>query len=69
MNNKKKKLLYIKIKNSWRRPGKELEPFTITTSFQNGLPINPLYATNEIRMDFKKRNEIVKYGVMKVRGF
>lgn len=54
-SSKKRKLMYIQIKNSWREPGKSLLPFTITTYL------------GEIYMDFSKKDDIVKYGLMQVK--
>lgn len=63
LNNKTKKIRYIRIKNSWRFHHIGDEIIRITIGSNHGLPINPKYPKNQIVMDFKKRDEIVKYGV------
>lgn len=67
MNNTQKKLRYIRIKNSWRRPGQELSKFVITVGTQHNFEWNPKYPLSEIHMDFTKRDDIIKYGVKNVR--
>ena len=63
MNRKKKKLMYIRIKNSWRKYLTTSKIIDITTTFYHGLAHNPKYPLNKIIMNFKNRDEIVKYGV------
>lgn len=66
MNRKKRKLIYIRIKNSWRKELLHSNMIDITTCYSHGLPYNPKYPMNKIIMDFKNREEILKYGVMKI---
>lgn len=66
MNRKKKKLLYIRMKNSWLRCIDKDKMVYITTSYTH-YPHNPKYPLNQIVMDFKKREEIHKYGVLNVK--
>lgn len=63
MNRKKKKLIYITIKNSWRKHLTNTKVIDITTTGLHNLVPNPKYPLNRIIMDFKNRDEIVKYGV------
>ena len=65
MRNKKKKLLYIRIKNSWRKFLDKNKMIHITTGGDN-FPHNPKHASNEIIMDFKNREEIIKFGAMAI---
>jgi len=63
MNRKKKKLIYIGIKNSWRKHLTHTNIIDITTTVHHNLKHNPKHPMNKIIMDFKNRDEIVKYGV------
>lgn len=66
MNRKKKKLKYIRIKNTWRSELKHTSIIDITVGTQHNFHWNPRYPLNKIVMDFKRRDEIIKYGVVKV---
>lgn len=66
MNRKKRKLTFIKIKNSWKEELKKNDIIDITTSDSFGFVQNPKHPRNKIMMDFKNKEEIIKYGVMKV---
>ncbi len=63
MNRVQRKSRYINIKNSWNQELKQDPIIKLTTMFGTG---NPKIPFNMIIMDFKKRGEIVKYGVMKI---
>jgi len=65
MNRKTRKLRFIRIKNSWRSDLKNTSIIDITTSMDHGFLHNPKHPLNRIIMDFKNRDEIVKYGVIK----
>lgn len=60
-----KKLIYITIKNSWKRELKFSNVIQITSPSHN-LKINAKYPATEIHMDFRKRKEIFEFGVKKV---
>lgn len=62
MNRKKKKDRYIAIKNSWRWQLKDWGRIEITISSHSIFPHNPKHPRNMIIMDFKNRDDIVKYG-------
>ncbi|HMG14879.1 MAG TPA: hypothetical protein VK590_05510 [Saprospiraceae bacterium] len=67
MNRKKRKERYIKIKNSWRSHIKKWGNIVdITIGWNHAYDLNPRYPRNKIVMDFKNREEIVKFGVMKM---
>lgn len=69
MNNKKRKLIYIQIKNSWRISGFSTDsPIIINVGSQHNYNWNPKYPLTEIHMDFKNKDDIIKYGV-KAIGF
>jgi hypothetical protein len=65
MNRKKRKLIYIRIKNSWKKYLKYSNIIDITMNSHNFL-YNPKNPTNRIIMDFKNREEIVKYGIKRI---
>lgn len=68
-NRKYKKLIYIRIKNSWRKELKNNNIIEITTQTNHNLYYNPKYPFNKIVMDFTKKDEILKFGVKKVNIF
>ena len=64
MNRKNKKLIYISIKDSWRKYLTHSKIIDITTTMHHGLLHNTKHPLNRIIMDFKNRDEIVKYGFL-----
>jgi hypothetical protein len=68
MNRKKKKLLYIRMKNSWRRYFLYPNQIITITCYHNFNP-NSKYPKNEIVMDFRNRDEVVKYGIIRGKGY
>ncbi len=67
LNNKTRKLRYINIKNSWRKDLRYSKTIDITITMHNNLLHNPKYPLNKIFMDFRNREDIVKYGIVKIR--
>lgn len=64
MNNKKRKLFYIQIKNSWRLARVDMsQPIVLTTTVHHNFNHNHRHPLSEIHMDFSDRDSIVKYGV------
>ncbi len=53
--------MYIRLKNSWGPLSKTIIDIT-TCGYHNG-PHNPKHPINRIVLDFKNREEIIKYGV------
>jgi hypothetical protein len=76
VNRKKKKNIYINIKNSWKKHllsiwrdhPSSTKIIDITTSPNLILRPNPKHPSNKIIMDFRNRDEIVKYGVKFCKG-
>ena len=70
MNRKKRKSIYINIKNSWKKYLNDNKIIELTLCIKNTFSRhNPKHPFNQIIMDFKNRDDIVKYGVIRGRWF
>jgi hypothetical protein len=56
------------MKNSWRRYFLYPNQIITITCYHNFNP-NSKYPKNEIVMDFRNRDEVVKYGIIRGKGY